>query len=73
MVYAVGTPRDGSMRVITHAATLASDGTVSPATIESGSEGLVRRPVTSFGTTAARADAAAPSLLSVGPGARTWW
>lgn len=48
MVYAVGTPTDGSMRVIAHAAELAADGTVQPATIETGSAGLARGPVAEF-------------------------
>ena len=40
MVYAVGTPTNGSMRVIAHAAQLTADGTVKPATIKTGSAGL---------------------------------
>lgn len=50
MVYAVGTPKNGSMKVIAHAARLASDGTVEPGTITTGSAGLAAgEQVTSFG------------------------
>lgn len=41
MVYAVGTPTDGSMRVISHVSQLASDGSVVPASMGTGSAGLV--------------------------------
>lgn len=37
MVYAVGVPQDNSMRVVSHAAALASDGSVAPSRIETGS------------------------------------
>lgn len=40
-VYAVGNPRDGSMRVIVRETNLASDGTEVPESIETGSAGLV--------------------------------
>jgi hypothetical protein len=43
MVYAVGTPSDGSMNVIAHSATLTSNGTTAPATIDTGSVGLAAR------------------------------
>jgi hypothetical protein len=57
MVYAVGTPTNGSMRVIAHAADLTADGTVKPATIETGSAGLARGTVTELS-----ADRAAPAV-----------
>ncbi|MET0524342.1 MAG: DUF4397 domain-containing protein [Nocardioides sp.] len=41
LVYAVGTPEDGSMNVISHQERLASDGSVPPARIETGSAGLL--------------------------------
>jgi Domain of unknown function (DUF4397) len=41
MVYAVGNPQNGSMNVIAHRQSLASDGTVAPQRIETGSGGLV--------------------------------
>lgn len=37
MVYAVGSPQDNSMRVVSHAAALSSDGSVAPSRIETGS------------------------------------
>lgn len=40
MVYAVGTPTNGSMRVIAHSARIGSDGTVTPDSIDTGSAGL---------------------------------
>lgn len=43
MVYAVGSPRDGSMRVVSHAAGLSSDGSVTPSRIETGSSAGVAR------------------------------
>lgn len=43
MVYAVGFPQDNSMRVVSHSAGLASDGSVTPSRIETGSSaGLAR-------------------------------
>ena len=46
MVYAVGSPMNGSMRVVSHSAGLASDGSVRPSRIETGSDaGLVRDAV----------------------------
>ncbi len=51
MVYAVGRPSNGSMDVIAHAAPIASDGTVRPAAIKTGSAGLAAHTaVSSFGT-----------------------
>jgi hypothetical protein len=41
LVYAVGTPDDGSMNVISHQERLASDGSVRPERIETGSAGLL--------------------------------
>ena len=40
MVYAVGTPTDGSMNVILHSGTLSADGSVVPDTIRTGTAGL---------------------------------
>lgn len=40
MVYAVGTPSNGSMDVIAHTSVISSDGTVVPDTIKTGSAGL---------------------------------
>lgn len=76
MVYAVGTPRNGSMRVIAHVASLAADGTVRPATIKTGTAGLARGPVSSLGTRLAPVDGSA-----AGPGGGSgsgsvlpvWW
>jgi hypothetical protein len=45
MVYAVGNPRDRSMRVIMHGATLRADGSVVPDTIRTGSAGYARHLV----------------------------
>jgi hypothetical protein len=45
MVYAVGNPRDRSMRVIMHGATLRPDGSVVPDTIQTGSAGFARHLV----------------------------
>ncbi|VXB47775.1 DUF4397 domain-containing protein [Nocardioides sp. AX2bis] len=43
MVYAVGSPQDNSMRAVAHSAALASDGSVAPTRIETGSSaGLAR-------------------------------
>jgi hypothetical protein len=51
MVYAVGQPSNGSMKVIAHAAPIESDGTVQPAAIKTGSAGLAAGAhVTTFGT-----------------------
>jgi Domain of unknown function (DUF4397) len=51
MVYAVGTPTNGSMKVIAHAADLSSDGTVEPGAITTGSAGLAAGArVTTFTT-----------------------
>ena len=49
MVYAVGTPTNGSMQVITHVSRIASDGSVVPASVDTGSAGLAaNRRVTPF-------------------------
>jgi hypothetical protein len=40
MVYAVGNPRDGSMKVISHTAELTSNGAVVPESIDTGTAGL---------------------------------
>jgi len=71
MVYAVGTPTNGSMRVIAHVATLAPDGTVRPSTIKTGEAGLASGPVAGFGTPASVGDVvAAPRGSLVLP---DWW
>lgn len=50
MIYAVGTPTNGSMNVITHQLSLASDGSVVPQRVDTGSAGLAARlRVTPFG------------------------
>lgn len=49
MIYAYGNPRDGSMNVIAHTATLAADGSVAPSRIDTGAAGLVQDPVEPFG------------------------
>jgi hypothetical protein len=41
LVYAYGTPTDGSMSVISHQEHLAADGSVAPTRVETGSAGLV--------------------------------
>jgi hypothetical protein len=41
MVYAVGSPSNGSMRVIAHVSRIASDGSVVPESLDTGSAGLV--------------------------------
>lgn len=65
MVYAVGTPKNGSMRVISHEARLASDGTVEPGTIATGSAGLAAgEAVSSFGI---------PGQHSAGMGLLSGW
>jgi hypothetical protein len=50
MVYAVGTPKNGSMDVIAHASRVASDGSVVPDAIKTGSAGLASaHAVSTFG------------------------
>ena len=51
MIYAYGNPRDGSMNVIAHTATLEADGSVMPTSIDTGAAGLVHAPVDPFGAT----------------------
>ncbi len=49
MVYAVGSPKDNSMRVVSHSAALASNGALRPSVIDTGSEaGLARRVAVSL-------------------------
>jgi hypothetical protein len=56
MVYAVGTPSDGSMKTISHSAVIASDGTVEPGSITTGSAGRAADlSVTTFDTPDRRA------------------
>jgi hypothetical protein len=65
MVYAVGTPRNGSMSVISHSAGIAADGTVEPGSITTGSAGLAAgQRVTTF----PQSDGATPRETS----APTW-
>lgn len=54
MAYAYGRPQNGSMSVIVHTLGLASDGTVVPRRVETGSTGLVTVPVSTFTTPPAR-------------------
>ena len=49
MFYAYGNPRDGSMNVIAHTASLEPDGSVAPTRIDTGAAGLVQDPVDTFG------------------------
>jgi len=68
MVYAVGNPRDHSMNVIAHTLRLAGDGTVVPASIDTGEAGLAAHlSVHPFAAAPAPAPAASPD------GARAWW
>jgi hypothetical protein len=63
MVYAVGTPSNGSMDVIAHTSVIASDGTVMPDRIKTGAAGLAAgEQVTTF---------ASPASTS-GAGPRGW-
>lgn len=62
MVYAYGNPSDGSMSVIAHTAELASDGSIRPSVIDTGSAGLVQDPVESFGGPGADGAAWLPML-----------
>jgi hypothetical protein len=63
MVYAVGTPTNGSMRVIAHVSRIASDGSVVPASVGTGSAGLVAdRPISPFDSSGS----ARPSTSSSG-------
>ena len=48
MTYAYGNPRDHSMNVIAHTATLTSNGAVVPASIDTGTAGLATRVVHPF-------------------------
>ena len=65
MVYAVGTPKNGSMDVIAHASRVAPDGTVMPDRIKTGSAGLAAGDAVSlFG----------PQPAGDGPGPLpSWW
>lgn len=66
MVYAVGSPKNGSMSAISHSAAIAADGTVEPGTITTGSAGLAAQtPVTTF---------AQPRAAAQQDGSpATWW
>jgi len=64
MIYAYGNPRDGSMNVIAHTASLAPDGSVAPTRIDTGTAGLVTDPVDSFGA-GGTPDLALPAMLGV--------
>jgi hypothetical protein len=50
MIYAYGNPRNGSMNVIAHTIELETDDSVVPSRIDTGAAGLVRDPVTPFGS-----------------------
>jgi len=67
MIYAYGNPRDGSMNVIAHVTPLAADGSVAPTRIDTGSAGLVTRPVSSFGEDRP-GPSTAPMLLAAASG-----
>ncbi|MFC4784830.1 DUF4397 domain-containing protein [Nocardioides sp. MAHUQ-72] len=55
MVYAVGSPTNGSMDVVSHVEGIGADGTAYPVRIDTGSAGLVAGvPVTSFTSTRPR-------------------
>jgi hypothetical protein len=70
MVYAVGSPSNGSMRVIAHASPVASDGTVEPRSITTGSAGLAAgAPVTTFGGPGQPGAGRGPA----GRGPVDWW
>ena len=64
MIYAYGNPRNGSMNVIAHTATLAADGTVRPSRIDTGSAGLVTAPVTVFADERAEGTRLLPGVLA---------
>lgn len=67
MVYAVGNPRDRSMNVISHTATLTANGAVVPARIDTGSAGLAADVVVHpFGAHAARPSDESTSSFVVG-------
>jgi hypothetical protein len=63
MVYAVGTPSNGSMDVIAHTSVIASDGTVVPDTIKTGSAGLAAGERVSAFSTPGRTPAAGAGPL----------
>jgi hypothetical protein len=63
MVYAVGEPSNGSMKVIAHTAAIESDGTVQPAAIKTGSAGLAAGAhVTTFATPTASGTGHEPTV-----------
>jgi hypothetical protein len=71
MVYAVGRPSNGSMKVIAHTAQIASDGTVEPDTIATGTAGLAAGArVTTFG---APARSSVPASAAAGLRVPSWW
>lgn len=61
MVYAVGTPSDGSMKVITHTVTVAANGAVVPNAIKTGTAGLAAG-IRVLPFSATRAPSAAPAI-----------
>ena len=67
MIYAYGNPRDGSMNVIAHVSDLASDGSVRPSRIDTGSAGLVRGPVAAVGAASGAGGALVRLLPRGGP------
>jgi hypothetical protein len=65
MVYAVGSPKDGSMDVIAHVVRLSSDGNVAPDSVQTGSAGLASGiRVRTFGATRPAGRTPAPT---------SWW
>ncbi len=67
MVYAVGNPRDRSMHVIAHVATLTADGAVVPTGIDTGAAGLAADiHVHPFGARSAQATGTSADLPATG-------
>ena len=65
MIYAYGSPRNGSMNVIAHTSSLAPDGSVQPSRIDTGSAGLVNGRVSEVGGPRDAADLRPRGLLVV--------
>jgi hypothetical protein len=65
MIYAYGNPRNRSMNVIAHTATLAPDGSVRPSRIDTGSAGLVTAPVTAIPEQRPHGSGLLPGALAV--------
>lgn len=73
MVYAVGTPKNGSMRVIAHSAELSPDGSVKPSTIETGSAGLAAHTAVAPFSVISHTGAAASAATWAGLGLPVAW